>query len=518
MDWPTDYIGELARRAELERAITENRDLLEGAKAMYAASPATFVSDCVWLYEPRNANKGDPVRIPAVLFPRQREFIEWMHQRYQSRTSGPVEKSRDSGATWMACAFSVWLWLFEEGASCGFGSRKEELVDRKGDPSSIFEKIRKIVEHLPHYLQPDGFKWSEHSNFRRLVNPANDATIVGEAGDNIGRGGRTSLYFIDESAHIERPQLIEASLTATTDCRIDISSPLAGTIFTAWCDAVSLDRKFTFDISDAPWHTEEWRKQKESELEEKGLGHIYRQEYLRDATAGISGQLIPAQWVEAAVNAHQKLGITPSGERSAALDVADGGMDRNALARKFGVLIEDVTSRAGIESDEAGHWAYLESKQNGVRRLRYDSIGVGAGAKAALREVEGIEVEGWAGSNSPIHRNDVYVDGRTHGDMFQNAKAQGWWLLRDRFRKTFRAVEAGRVAPDEVDEIIAINGDMNEIRELKSELSQVTYKSNPAGKVVINKAPDGQRSPNLADAVMIACAPIDPGVQHFGVA
>ena len=79
--------------------------------------------------------------LPVVLFPRQREFIEWLHERFTTKTSAPVEKSRDSGATWMSCAFAVWLWLFYPGSTVGFGSRKEILVDRAGDLQSIFEKI-----------------------------------------------------------------------------------------------------------------------------------------------------------------------------------------------------------------------------------------------------------------------------------------------------------------------------------------------------------------------------------------
>jgi hypothetical protein len=35
------------------------------------------------------------------------------------------------------------------------------------------------------------------------------------------------------------------------------------------------------------------------------------------------------------------------------------------------------------------------------------------------------------------------------------------------------------------------------------ELSQPTYSKNGVGKILINKAPDGTRSPNLADTVMI---------------
>ena len=80
--------------------------------------------------------------LPVVLFPRQREFIAWLHERFTTKTSAPVEKSRDSGATWMSAAFAVWVWLFHPGSTVGFGSRKEILVDRAGDLQSIFEKIR----------------------------------------------------------------------------------------------------------------------------------------------------------------------------------------------------------------------------------------------------------------------------------------------------------------------------------------------------------------------------------------
>jgi hypothetical protein len=36
------------------------------------------------------------------------------------------------------------------------------------------------------------------------------------------------------------------------------------------------------------------------------------------------------------------------------------------------------------------------------------------------------------------------------------------------------------------------------------QLSQVIYDTNSVDKILINKIPDGARSPNLADAVMIA--------------
>ncbi len=39
-----------------------------------------------------------------------------------------------------------------------------------------------------------------------------------------------------------------------------------------------------------------------------------------------------------------------------------------------------------------------------------------------------------------------------------------------------------------------------------AELSQPTYSIGNTGKIVIDKAPEGTRSPNLADAVMIAAS------------
>lgn len=487
--------------------------MLVGARALYAASPVTFIHDCVWMYEPRNANKGEPTRIPAVPFPRQREFIEWIHDRFRSRKSGPVEKSRDSGATWIASAFAVWIWLFFPGTSVGFGSRKEILVDRNGDMSSIFEKVRSIIRSLPSYLKPHGFNEKTHLNYMRILNPENDATIIGEAGDNIGRGGRTSLYFIDESAFLERPELVDAGLTATTDCRIDISTPNVGSVFDAWCARTTPPDKFIFDIADAPWHTEAWRAQKKAELELKGLGHIYRREYLRDAAAGLAGQLISSEWVEASIGAAQKLGIKVSGIRVAGLDVADGGSDASALAARHGIELQHLQTNPGALADEAGLWGYREATLRGCEEMRYDSIGVGAGAAASLRDKKGIRIVGWAGSDAVVDPEQKYANtNRTNADMFLNRKAQAWWGLRDRFIATYQAVVMGKM-PADLDDLISIPPDLPELRELKTELTQVTYKDTNAGKVQVNKAPDGQKSPNRADAVVIAYAKSGPTIR-----
>lgn len=527
MEWPLDYKGELGRRQRIWLAGLHSEAVAGAAKLLYASDPSIFVNDCVFVYEPRNASQKLPTKIPTVPFPRQADFLRWLKTMYEIKESGPVEKSRDSGATWMAAAFAVWVWLFFPGAVVGFGSRKEQLVDRLGDMNAIFPKIRVIIDNLPPWLMPKGYDPRKHSSYMRIVNPENEAVIIGEAGDNIGRGGRSSIYFVDESAFLERPEMIDAALTANTDVRIDISSPRVGTVFDTWCSTAktvtietpegpkTIPTKFIFDVHDAPWHTREWIAKKQSELEGKGLGHIFRREYLRDATAGISGQLINSMWIEAAVGAAQKLGIKPTGKRTAALDVADGGRDRNSLAMRHGIELFYQVSRPDLLADGAGNWSYFEAMNADCSSLRYESTGVGAGAAAALRGKKILKVSGWSPSGGVVTPTKKYEGNRTHEDMFANARAQAWWLLRDRFIKTYQLVAEGKLGINP-DDIISLDPDLPELRELKSELAQVVYEHNNAGKVLIDKQPDDKPSPNRADSVMIAYAPEKPGVTSLG--
>ena len=59
------------------------------------------------------------------------------------------------------------------------------------------------------------------------------------------------------------------------------------------------------------------------------------------------------------------------------------------------------------------------------------------------------------------------------------------------------------------DDIISISPKCPNHNKLAAELSQPTYSINGVGKMVINKKPDGMKSPNLADAVMIHYAQVD---------
>jgi phage terminase large subunit len=91
-------------------------------------------------------------------------------------------------------------------------------------------------------------------------------------------------------------------------------------------------------------------------------------------------------------------------------------------------------------------------------------------------------------------------------DFFANAKAQAWWHLRLLFQNTYRAVE-NKLPIEDPDRLISIDPNLPELQQLMMELSQPTYSLNSVGKILVDKSPAGLRSPNLADAVMIAFNP-----------
>ncbi|CAK8744479.1 hypothetical protein SODG_007592 [Sodalis praecaptivus] len=47
------------------------------------------------------------------------------------------------------------------------------------------------------------------------------------------------------------------------------------------------------------------------------------------------------------------------------------------------------------------------------------------------------------------------------------------------------------------------------------ELSRPTYSINGVGKVIVDKQPDGTKSPNLADSVMISYAPMNTALDAW---
>lgn len=504
---------------------------MAGAIEFYRTRPVEFINHWLDTYDPRNAGKVAPAKMPFIMFGRQAELVEFIIACLRNEEHGLVEKARDMGATWVCCAVSVWLWRFLDGAAVGWGSRKEQLVDKIGDPDSIFEKMRMLIRSMPREFWPGGFNDQDHMTYMRIVNPETGATITGESGDNIGRGGRKLIYFKDESSHYERPEKIEAALSDNTRVQMDISSVNglgnvfhrrreAGVEWTGGAAHQGVTNVFVMDWRDHPEKTDEWYQARRRKAEADGLLHIFAQEVDRNYSASVVGTIIPADWVGSAIDAHVKLGLPePSGKRTAGLDVADEGGDLNALASRTGYLLEAVDDWGDGDTGKTTRRA-IDMLAGRPVEVQYDSVGVGAGVKTEANRIKaeghmpkGMEFVPWsagAGVQWPDkHINPDDRDTPINKDFYANLKAQAWWQLRLRFERTHRAVTEGlEFSPDE---LISLPSGLPKLRQLQKELSQATADRTSASlKLIVDKTPPGTRSPNMADAVVMAFWPVIP--------
>lgn len=508
-DWKKpDYVKVFEWRAERLKWLRNHPEELPLLKLFYKENPAQFIIDFGMTYDPRLARRNLPTTLPFILFPKQEELVHWIVDRWKSGEGGLIPKSRDMGVSWLMMALSDTLCLFNDELSIGWGSRKAELVDTLGDPDSLLEKGRMFLSLLPGEFR-GGWVREKHSTNMKIEFPESGSLITGEGGDKIGRGGRQSIYFVDEAAHLERPKMIDAALSATTDCRIDLSSVNGTANPFAQKRAVGHIKQFIFHWRDDPRKDDAWYAKQQYELDPITLA----QEIDMDENA-TEGGLIPSSWVQAAVDACARLGIKPTGSKRAALDVADEGIDLNSFCGMHGVqieLVEEWSGKGGDIYDTVQH-AFLLCDEHGYRDLKYDGDGLGAGVRGDAKNINAkrvqgrgyaINVDSFRGSESVINpESKVEGTDRTNEDYFANRKAQAWWNLRGKFKKTYRWVVEG--IPCNPDEIISISPTCPNRQKLMIELSQPTYKINDAGKIIINKSPNGSKSPNLADSVMIA--------------
>ena len=513
-----------------------NPVMLKGALEFYRDHPVEFIEHFLSTYDPRLAGSERPTTMPFILFPRQREFIHWLHQLVLIQNNGLNEKARDMGATWCASAFSVWLWLFMPGSSVGWGSRKEQLVDKLGDADSIFEKMRIMIRSMPREFWPVGFDATDHMPFMRILNPETGSTITGEAGDNIGRGGRKLIYFKDEAAHYERPEKIEAALSDTTRVQVDISSVNGnGNVFynkrkagKEWNPFYPMDPSktsvFIFDWRHHPEKTQEWYNKRKAKFENEGLSHIFAQEVDRNYSASVTGIIIRAEWVQAAIDAHVRLGFDDEGIYVAGLDVADEGGDKNALSIRKGPILRYCEAWGEGDTGKTARRAVMTIRDMGALPipLQYDSVGVGAGIKAETNRLaddglmpDGLSMVPWSAGAGVLFpdRNLIRGDKGTpiNKDLFSGLKAQAWYEVARRFERTYKAVTEG--AEFDPGELISIPSTLANRHQLEAELSQAVWKDATSTlKMTVDKAPSGTKSPNLADSLVMAYFPVKTNI------
>lgn len=526
-DWKNPDYTEVYRERDARLARIRRDDAWDYVRSYYRDNPIDFIEDWLITYDPRALNAGRSPYIPFILFPRQQQLVAWMQDREATREGGLIDKSRDMGVSWVCLAFSLHHWTYFGGFKVSFGSRKEDLVDKLGDPDSLLERFRIMVRMLPIELRPAGYVEQQHARYMKILNPENGAAVTGEAGDNIGRGGRSSIYFLDEAAFIEKAQSVEAALSQNTDVRFDVSTPHGNQNPFAKKRHGGRVKVFTFHWSQDPRKDNAWYQRQVDTLDPEVLAQEVDLDY--DAS-GEETAILP-KWVRASAALRKELqerGALPDpdpDEGIAGLDVG-GGTAPSVFIPRWGALVgvprswktDDTTNTAAKAAELA---AGLK-----IAKLMYDVIGVGRGVASSLKRLTGvgeddapfpIKAHGINVGDKPTNR--MWPDGVRAGKKFTNLKAELWWTVRERLKRTYEhwlhmSSDGVSGKEHELEDLLLLPDD----QRLTTELMVPGYDRLESGKIQIERKTRlksrGVKSTDYADSLVLTFAPDPPRVRY----
>lgn len=207
------------------RPDAERERLREVEKEKIATDLVYWVERYLWLEDPQSESPTDRT-FPVVLWPKQREFINWLVEGYREGRPRTALKGRKLGASWLAVAIVYHFWDNEPGFKALLGCFDEKRVD-DGTTDSLLGKFRYIWDTQPTWLRPD-VRDREHSKHLQIQHPDNGSVITGGAASTrFGRGARASIVLTDEWAHYETQIQDQIKLSLETVARSwwQISTP-----------------------------------------------------------------------------------------------------------------------------------------------------------------------------------------------------------------------------------------------------------------------------------------------------
>jgi phage terminase large subunit len=273
------------------------------------------------------------------------------------------------------------------------------------------------------------------------------------------------------------------------------------------------------------WRDNPWWNEEQERLRAWDYENLSRAKYDWIWEGGfldtVDDAIIESEWFDACVDAHIKLGFDALGQARVAYDPADTGDDK-AVAYVHGSVVKNVIcSDAGL-IDTATDWATDWALSVRPDVFTWDADGMGMGLKRQISQAfEGktIQVEAFRGSEGADDPDKIYdrveqevKDPKTNKETFINKRAQYYWILRDRMKRTYQAVEHGRLTSP--DDLISFSSDIKDMQKLRTEICRLPRKYNGSGRIQLMtkiemKSKLSIPSPNMADAVMMCMRPID---------
>lgn len=225
---PKNKRDNLEFRAFVLRRADENPDYRSGLIAACREDILFYINTFVWQFNPKEKKNRFLKMGPMVTWDYQDEAftsrdpkrpgILWCIENDEDCL---IEKSRDMGASWMCLLAYEWLWHFHPWNRLLCISRNEDMVDKPGEPKSLFWKVDHIHQHLPRWLMPKGWDQKKHRRSMIFENPENHSVLSGEASTGkAGVGDRCTSIFLDEFSQIKEDKQMRHRTADTTNSRI----------------------------------------------------------------------------------------------------------------------------------------------------------------------------------------------------------------------------------------------------------------------------------------------------------
>jgi len=209
-DVPKDPVKNLEFRRELIRNADGNQDLIDELWLACRRDRLFWINAFLWIFEPRTG-----AILPFVTWPYEDEAIQKIAEAIGHHDL-VIEKSRDMGASWMCITSLVHEYQFEDMQMFLLMSRKEALVDKTGDPKSMFWKFDFLMDHQPSWLRPKTKRGKLHAE-----NTENGSTMDGDTTTEFaGTGDRRRALVLDEFSKMPNNDQILAATRDVTNCRL----------------------------------------------------------------------------------------------------------------------------------------------------------------------------------------------------------------------------------------------------------------------------------------------------------
>lgn len=254
----------------------------------------------------------------------------------------------------------------------------------------------------------------------------------------------------------------------------------------------------------------------------------YRHKWHGEYNDTVENAIIQADWFDACVDAHIKLGFKPIGQKKVAYDPSDSGDDPQGLVYKHGSVILEAQEMDYKSVDSATDFATDYANEVQADVFTWDVGGLGLGLKRQVSDAfngKKVTFHQFDGGATAFQPDEPYMpvkgeqsNPKTNKETFRNKRAQCYILLADRMFRTWQMVN--KRALHHTDDLISISSDCSHLDVLRAELCRVPINKRAPRKQILTKEEMRAMkidSPNIGDSVMMMEDPVDIEVPYVPV-